>query len=915
MPLPTPTDHIRRFLRRPARRLRRTRFLLSRTRADIGLGGPRLPVWLRDNPFLVKAGRTETRRLVLLLRLGVCLLLLSGLTLGGLWADRAYARQMTQVLGFLFGLPFPAALFVVLTFLHATLVSGTRAAQSVSLADEAQRGTLPDLLLTPLHRAEMLLAMGVAPARSALLVALAGLPLYILLGQFGALTGWDIGFLALLFALISYAPPVYLIPALAGGAMTPETALGKFGLSGARRPTRQNPAATIGFSLFFSVFLLGQMLGLLRGGWLGHFLTALHLHLTSSFSFFLFFAWPAYAAQVLGSRLDFFHLSLSPLFYGLPLLVCWWVASALHSAAALSAGDAAEMARLPIASRARTLSRWTARAAGLCALAVVWRAWVESGDTATLAGGPYGASDWNAAGLLLLLGGLALPTVCARALETSPKRKIGDKGGDLRPPLLVLRRALKRAVRPLAVAGATFLAACALGGLSPFAPPVYAVAGRLALVGAVTILWAVGVRRLLPGAAKVTTNALLYLLPVAALAAPVAGASWLAALSPATAWLRLFPDAPGLLTGIQGWHVAAPPSWEICLIGPALVGALGMMGRPTPRQVAALPEREGAESGQGHALTGQGHALAEPPPPPVSAGVARSAEVGPPRHAARTAALLLWATARTDNPLFTHELRTRTRSGRWLDGLVLGPLALLAASAIGLAYPDILGMLTGASPFHFFGESALTSGRAGTSGVWPDLAALLLAAQCYLLGFRGAVVGEGLIARDRQRGIWGFLLMTPLSARAIFWGKVWGQSLPAGAVWAGAGLASLLLYGLAAPAVGPLPALLAWLAGQCFVAALFALGLALGAALSSFPFAFKSLRGLAGLLFVVLVGLGIAAQALWLPFDLPAPAEGGWALLSGRLAAAVGYALVLAVPLLLFARWRVGRVRAGDVVE
>jgi len=886
------------MLHRPARWLRRTRYFLSALRADFGLSGPKPPAWLRDNPFLLKAGRIEARRLLMLLRLGTCVLLLSAVLLGGLWAERSYTRTMTSVLGFLLGMSFPAALFVVLSFVHTVLVTGTRTTLSVSLADEAQRGTLPDLLLTPLRRAEMLLAMGVAPARSALLVALAGLPFYILLGEFGALTAADIGFLALLFVLISYAPPVYVIPALTGGVMTPETALGKFGLSGARRPTRQNPATAIGFSLLFSVFFLGQMTGLLRGGWLGHLLGALHLHMTSSFSFFLFFAWPVYAAQILGSRLDFFHLSVSPLWYGLPLLACWWGASALHSAAALSAGDAAEMARLPVASRARTVSRWTARAAGLCALALVWRAWVESGDTATLAGGTFGSPAWDAAGLLLLLGGLTLPTVCARALETPPRRR-GVGRGALRPPLLVLRRAFKRAVRPLGVAAAFFLIACALGGLSPFAPPVYALAGKIALAAVVSILWAVGVRRLLPTAAKVTTNALLYVLPLAALAAPVPGAAWLAALSPATAWLRLFPDALGLLTSIQVWHVATPPRWEFCLIGPALVGSLG--GRLLGARPAALPAlRPSSDSrsllrSEMEAQRGKRGGL----PPQFSAAVTKS--------------LLAWVLARTDNPLFTHELRARTRSGRWVDWLVLGPLALLAAVAAGLAYPEILGMLSGMSPLHFFGESALTSGRAGTSAVWPDLAALLLAAQCYLLGFRGAVVGEGLIARDRQRGVLAFLLMTPLSSRAIFWGKIWGQSLPTGALWTGAGLASLLLYLMAARAVGLLPALTAWLAGQCFVAALFVLGLALGATLSSFPFAFKNLRGLSGLLFVLVVGLGIAAQAWWLAFDLPAPAWGGWALLSERLALGIGYAAFFAVPLLLFARWRVGRVRRGDV--
>ena len=79
-----------------------------------------------------------------------------------------------------------------------------------------------------------------------------------------------------------------------------------------------------------------------------------------------------------------------------------------------------------------------------------------------------------------------------------------------------------------------------------------------------------------------------------------------------------------------------------------------------------------------------------------------------------------------------------------------------------------------------------------------------------MLGFRGQIIGEGLIARDRQRGIWGFILLTPLSARQIFWGKVAGQTALPGAVWAVCGLGSLILYLLAAPAFGLLPALAAW---------------------------------------------------------------------------------------------------------
>ena len=95
---------------------------------------------------------------------------------------------------------------------------------------------------------------------------------------------------------------------------------------------------------------------------------------------------------------------------------------------------------------------------------------------------------WDAAGLLLLLGGAALPTVCARALETPPARKgVGGKDGSLRPAAPGPAPGLQaRSARPFALAGGMFGLACLLGGLSPFAAPVYAVAGKLALAGAVS---------------------------------------------------------------------------------------------------------------------------------------------------------------------------------------------------------------------------------------------------------------------------------------------------------------------------------------------------------------------------------------------------------------------------------------------
>ncbi|MDQ2799466.1 MAG: hypothetical protein M3Y13_07480, partial [Armatimonadota bacterium] len=440
--MPHINHYFKHFWLRPGRWLRRTRYILAQTLSDLGLrGASDGPIWLRDNPFLTKASRAETRRLGISLRLLVTVLILSGLLLGGLWLNGTYGQHLSRFVSVFFGGGLPSALFIVLTFAHTFLISNARTAASVSLADEGRRGTLPDLLLTPLRRAEMLLAMGVGPARSAFLVALAGLPVYLLLAEFGLLSASDILFLYVLYAWLCYAPPVYAFPALGGTALTPETAQGQFQISRQSRPPRPNAYTGVALSAVLTFLFLGQVLGVLRGGWLGHLLAALHIHFAPGVSFFLFFAWPYYAVQILSSRLDFFHASFSPLIVLIPLQLLAWIGSALTSAAALSAGDLKEMAALPLAVRARTVTRWTARLAGLCALGLVWKPWVESGDTALLAGGLFGSPAWDAAGLLLLLGGLSLPNVCGRALGPTP-------GASADPGVGSPRRAFKRAVRP-----------------------------------------------------------------------------------------------------------------------------------------------------------------------------------------------------------------------------------------------------------------------------------------------------------------------------------------------------------------------------------------------------------------------------------------------------------------------------------
>ncbi len=836
--------------------------------ADFGLGGPIKPVWLRDNPFLLKAGRAEVRRTGLSLRLAVTIAVLGGLLLGGLSLEGQHSFGLRFLLSFLFGTSLPGAVFALLAFVHVLLIANARTAGAVVVADEARQATLPDLLMTPLRRAEMLLAMGVGPARSAFLVALAGLPVYGLLYQLGGLTLPEMLCLYLLFALLCYQPPSYAIAALSGMGQTPDAAPGL-----GRRSVRRTGVFGAGFPIALGFLFLAQALGAIGGGWLAHLFSALHLPISTGFSFLLFLTWPFYAVRLLSERLPFFGANVSPLWYVLPVIVMQWAGSALSSASALSSGSLEEMRRSALWTRAQTLLRWTARVTAFCALAVVWRAWVESGDTAGLAGVFASGQGWDAAGLLTLLGGLSLPNVYHRALAVDPR----TKAQGFRSPGLVLRRAWKRSVRPLGVAILMFLLVCACGGLSPFAAPVYEVAEKVALAGVSAVFWAVGVRRAVPKIGVWGSAALLYGLPFAALSVP--GGSVFAALSPASAWVRLFAGGPGLISRFPWWHLGTLPPFWVCAAGPVIVGTVLMLtfGRQTRRVdtiAVSVPARASA------------------------------------RNEAQTAALMAWVTARTDNPLFTYEMRTRTRSGRWFDWLAAAPVVFAGLVVVALSYPVFMSGFSDISPFTFFPQSLnLGTGTGVRTGVLLALASILLSVQCLLLGLRGQTIGERLIAKDGEQGTWGFLLISPLSISQIFWGKVWGQTAAVGAAWTGASLACFVLYAVSSPLTGIGPALVAWASGQFFVAALFVLGVALGASLASFPIMQKTLKGGSTLLFVLILGASAYVEGKYVWDGLP----DAWAGMAELLGGNSLYALALAAGLFWLAERRLVSLRGRDV--
>ena len=579
--------------------------------------------------------------------------------------------------------------------------------------------------------------MAVAPAAAALIVALSGLPVYLILREFGGCEWSDIGWLYVVFLLLAFDPPSYARPAL---GTDPPPIITTARAARANRRGGSNVLSSIPLFVFL-VYIFGSWVRGM-GGWGFHLMSVLPPPVPGLL--LILFAWPFCAALLLAAPLPFFGGHLAPFWYVVPLTVAGWVGSALHTGAALSASDAADLRRLPLQRRAKTWSRWTGRLGWFCFWAFVWQPWVLGGDTARLFGPNATGLPWDLAGLLLLLGSVAIIGAAGQARRSVRRRR---DTGHLRPPRLLLRRAVRRAVRPLRLALGLFALLCLCGGASPFAPPVYSLLGRLALVALASMMGAVGYaawngrwNALSPtDPVKADRRSWLSFLvltlpwafPFVALSLPPL--SPLAALSPVTAWLELFPGSDATIHAFPYWPLGPLPPFALSVAAPILLGSVLLALSARPARAVSTPTAEA------------------PRPRPVAA------ETRPARHPDRTGALLAWVTARTDNPLFTYELRTRTRNGRWLDALAVAGALLLLVVIMPMLYPDdsqVFFVLCPARHFLYDGGLFATVPLSVTQA-WAEWQPCCCLSRCMGSPSGGRWWGRRCSGRTRSGGRWG----------------------------------------------------------------------------------------------------------------------------------------------------------------
>ncbi|MCW3060071.1 MAG: hypothetical protein JWQ02_1892, partial [Capsulimonas sp.] len=145
------------------------------------------PLWLRENPFLARTMRSETRRFPFFWRFVIMLLLTGAALVGVLTLNQEFPAFMRILAANVFGASAPTLAAAAVITVQTVLITATRTALSPSLATEARRQTLDGLLVTPVRPAEMILAMTIGPLRGSLLMGLAALPLYVLIQQLGGM--------------------------------------------------------------------------------------------------------------------------------------------------------------------------------------------------------------------------------------------------------------------------------------------------------------------------------------------------------------------------------------------------------------------------------------------------------------------------------------------------------------------------------------------------------------------------------------------------------------------------------------------------------------------------------------------------------------------------------------------------------
>ncbi len=847
---------------------------------------------LADNPIAVREMRRDHRRREpFLLALITLLTLLTGLIL-----TMALVKWRLESVGLRHGIPswlggsYGALLLASVSAVHVWFVMHASRRRTLSFfLQEYRQNTLPALLMTPVPPFQIILQASVHPFLQGVLMAAAGLPFYAFAVSLGGVRPLDIPALYLLFAMIAFAPPRWLVPVFGG--------LEADAIQKRKQGGRGSGSMDTLISWLIILTSLSPFTRWIFGGFgMINLLIVLWQSLPRDLGLFLLpfpLTWVVCAARWLYTPSPFYAFTLPPVLLILPLFLFARTLRMWESSMYLRIGDNEQIYALwdtPI--------YWRARAAYAALLAftllgLFWKPFVASELTAAMVSLLTKSPTLSLMGLIWLGGWWIGLTTWGRlrtlhsplfqqavALSQNAETSPTDASAIRRAGALYL-------LSPFLTVLCLYTIACLLGMRNPFPLPALKMWGQIALV---TLLGAVLTCALAPHRAG--AYAALLLIPLAGFFSPYpplnAALSGLSALSPLTGILCLTPHTQRIASqAAQSLSIqAVVPSWSSYLLwasGLTLLSAL--LRLRLPRSAAVRHSREADASASGE----------EPITKPEKEK----------RDYPAALRLIAWIQKRTDNPVLIKEARVLFRGRLTPVDMTLIGLMLTLLPGAAFYYADASRFFLEGMAELFFGDSVFGYGT--ICGGLIASAMLLMAA---VSPFLGASVCGAAFGRERDRSTLGFVLVSPLTTAEILIGKLFGTLAP-----------SLLTFVLLiAWSLLLLPGVFLWGGSPIRVLAGYLLLLIL-------PMILLLMSGLIGLTcatllrkeadgvgLAVLLSIGYVAAIFITFFHLPVPAllpllsgPAGWVFWEAL------YALLLLPICLLVMRWRMQRARRGDV--
>ncbi len=746
------------------------------------------PFTFKDNPILLREDRRDSRRKDRLLFITITLVTLSALICLLTWLFQKYYYHQPWVKSTYreFGGSHVTMMFLCTAGVHYWFVlhAVVRRTNTFFL-EEYRRNSLLSLLCTQLPPFQLALQACAQPFRETMIIALTGLPIYLLLLASGGCGLIDLFGLYLLFTMTAFRPPRWTVPVFAN---VPVDNIQKRMNSGAAKTWGEFWFAFSFVLIPFGSTLLSVAFG---RGWGSQSIGPIWYALPRSardISDFFPITWVMVVARVLVTPIPYYHFILPPIVIILPLYLFARILGLWETSLNLRLGDSdisEALWDLPAYWRSRRLY-------GLLfpflLLGYLWPIHIQTQHLSVFLYIQGGRLDQTIAGLWWFCGSLGVMICWARVREIN----VPLLSRDLIDVQVVGKQGLAwRLVyvfSPLLQVFSLVTLACLLGYTNPFPTLVLILIPKLILATGVGALF---VSALPPG---IWWYLGFLLLPLLSYLIGIGdAANYVASISPLSILLSLSEHTNRLLSYATNLPIAILP-WHFCIIVPLIAGLTNprLLSRfliPTRRLFWGIPSN----------LTGMPLILSveslatiteKIPAPPDTEGKSKSQirkdereykkrlrtktaiqpkAFVPKRDTPMGNALVRWIVDHSNNSVLIKEMRVALRGNlgadQWIS-LGISTLVIVGilsynteVSASILTYPTI--QFLGRSPNH----APIILGGLGI------LMALIMAIYSLVVP---AITCGAAFTREKQKSTLGFLLCTPSSTRQIYLGKFFG---------------------------------------------------------------------------------------------------------------------------------------------